>query len=440
MSQQHAYIVDTPAPSGLRAPRADTSAAPSHELHFPHLSGKRVAMVVFSQYPTDPRPRRAVSALVDEGVKVDLLCERGSDATTRESLGTLQITRIPVGRQRGGILSYAYQYSTFILLSSAILAWRTLWGRYDLVYVHNMPDALVIAGLVPKLFGAKMILDQHDPMPELLTTIFHTSPECKSVKLLRLIEKWSLARTDRIITVNNACMKLFASRGCPAGKIRVVMNSPDERLFTARTPDSYSPTADNAPFVIMYHGSLVERNGLGIAVSALASLRKHIPQLELRIYGKSTSYLEEVLNDAEKLGVREFIHYFGAKAPQEIADEIQLCDVGVIPNQRNAFTEINTPTRIFEYLAMGKPVVAPNTRGIIDYFGPDELFYFTPGDAESIADAIRAVAADRQRAIDRTVSGQKVYLQHTWHEEKITLLKSVSELISKEPIPPLKAS
>ncbi len=44
--------------------------------------------------------------------------------------------------------------------------------RYDLVYVHNMPDILVASALVPKLLGAKVILDQHDPMPELMMTIF----------------------------------------------------------------------------------------------------------------------------------------------------------------------------------------------------------------------------------------------------------------------------
>ena len=45
--------------------------------------------------------------------------------------------------------------------------------RYDLIYIHNMPDILVFSALVPKAFGAKVILDQHDPMPELMMTIFN---------------------------------------------------------------------------------------------------------------------------------------------------------------------------------------------------------------------------------------------------------------------------
>ena len=67
----------------------------------------------------------------------------------------LEIIRIPVRHHRGGFSSYAYQYSAFILYSAAILAWRSLRGRYDLVYVHNMPDILVMSALVPEVVGCK---------------------------------------------------------------------------------------------------------------------------------------------------------------------------------------------------------------------------------------------------------------------------------------------
>jgi len=58
-------------------------------------------------------------------------------------------------------------------------------------------------------------------------------------------------------------------------------------------------------------------------------------------------------------GLHDIVHYFGARRLEDLVREIEACDVGVIPNQRNPFTDINTPTRIFEYLALGKPVIAP---------------------------------------------------------------------------------
>ncbi len=391
----------------------------------------RVGMVVFSQYPFDPRPRRAAEALVEEGAEVDYLCERGSGSKSRESLGRLHITRLSVEHHRGGVGSYAYQYSTFILLSTAILAWRTLHRRYDLIYVHNMPDILVICALIPKLFGAKVILDQHDPMPELLMTIFQQASDSRGVKLLCGLERWSLKRADRVITVNEACRRLFSHRGCSEEKIQVVMNSPDEKLFPYRAARSYSRPQKDAPFVIMYHGSLVERNGLELAVDALARLRESLQNVELRVFGRSTSYLEQVLAKAEILGVRDRIRYLGSRKLEQLATEIQKCNVGVIPNLRNPFTDINTPTRIFEYLALGKPVVAPNTRGILDYFGKDELFYFSPGDTESMAKAIRRVSMDPDEATANAERGQDIYLRHTWQNERESLVRSVTELMGK---------
>jgi hypothetical protein len=142
-------------------------------------------MVVFSTYPFDPRPRRTVDALTEEGMTIDLICEGEEKFPRRESLDSLEITRIPITHRRGGAVSYAYQYSAFILISAAILARRSLRRQYDLVYVHNMPDILVLSAMLPKLLGAKVILDQHDPMPELMKTIFNMEEKNFSVRLIR---------------------------------------------------------------------------------------------------------------------------------------------------------------------------------------------------------------------------------------------------------------
>src|SRR5207302_1541059 len=191
------------------------------------LRGKRVGVVLFSFYPNDPRPRRALEAMAREGMLVDLICLRGEGSPTREVQGNVEVLRIPLKRRRGGMLAYLYQYAAFIFLSSMILAWRSLTRGYDLVHVHNMPDVLVVSALVPKMFGAKVILDLHDPMPELMMTIFGLQPNARSVRFLQRLEKWSIALADSVVTVNRACAKLFTSRSCPA-QMSVVMNSPDE--------------------------------------------------------------------------------------------------------------------------------------------------------------------------------------------------------------------
>jgi glycosyltransferase involved in cell wall biosynthesis len=386
-------------------------------------------MVVFSPYPADPRPRRAADALLKEGMRVELICEGDGKSPKREMLDKLEIIRIPIQRRRGGALSYAYQYSAFILISAAILAWRSLRGRYDLVYVHNMPDILVLSALLPKLFGAKVILDQHDPMPELMRTIFNMEEKSLGVRVMRRLEKWSIARADLVITVNLACKRMFSARSCRAEKIGVVMNSPDEQIFPLRTPRSRtSASAQDKPFIVMYHGSLVERNGLDLAVDALARLRETNPAVELRICGHATPFLERVMETARNKSVN--IRYLGPKRLEDLVSVIEGCDVGIIPNHRNVFTEINTPTRIFEYLALGKPVIAPRTPGIQDYFTPESLFFFEPGNSEELAKKIEFVSSHPMEAVETAGRGQQIYLTHTWSQERQGLVNCVSGLLN----------
>ena len=396
-----------------------------------YLRGKRVAMVMFSSYPADPRPRRAVDTLLREGMSVDLICLGDEKAPKREVLNELEILRVPIKPSRGGKFSYAYEYSTFILISTSILARRSLKRRYDLVYIHNMPDILVLSAMVPKALGAKVILDQHDPMPELMMTIFGLDETSLSVRLLSWFEKWSIARADLVITVNIACKRIFGSRSCPPEKIGVVMNSPDGEIFPFCPAASFasSSRAPSEPFVMMYHGSLVERNGLDLAVDALSRVRRAVPSAELRIYGRKTPFLERVMGEARNMGLHDCAHYLGPKSLEELVREIEDCDVGIVPNPRNAFTEINTPTRIFEYLALGKPVIAPRTAGIQDYFSDESLLFFEPGNSQDLARRIEYVFSHPAEVIEIVKRGQEVYQEHSWRTERPRLAGLVAGLL-----------
>jgi len=407
------------------------STAPASSGRF---AGKRVAMVTFSPYPYDPRPSRAADALVGEGATVDLICLRDDGALQQEDLNGIKVFRVGLKNPRRGKLEYGFRYGAFILISSAIFAWRTLFRRYDLVYVHNMPDILVLCSLLPKALGAKVVLDLHDPMPELMKAIFQAPEDSASVRLLKRLEKWSIGRADLAIAVNVACQRIFSSRSCELERIAVVMNSPDGKVFPFRAAqaDSRGSGDGQRPFVIMYHGSLVERNGLDVAIDALARVRQSVPTAELRIFGASSAYLERVMEGARRQNVDGTVRYLGPRRLEDLVTEIDDCDLGVIPNHRNAFTEINTPTRIFEYLARGKPVVAPSTPGIQDYFTKESMLFFEPGNPSDLAQQIEYAFSHPREILEIVHRGQKVYLEHTWEKERQTLLGRLGEIVNGE--------
>jgi glycosyltransferase involved in cell wall biosynthesis len=411
-----------------------SSTEPVLQGEYRHLQGKKAALVVLSSYPGDARPRRTADALVRQGMSVDYICAAGGKAPWYEKTNGLNVFRVPIEHQRGGKLAYAYQYSAFTLAAAVILAARSQQRRYDLIYINNMPDILVVSALLPKMLGAKVILDLHDPMPELMAAIFATRPNSKSFRLMKWLEKWSMARAHQIVTPNRACQRIFGARSCPEQKIVVIMNSPDESIVPFR-PVCSCPAlkrGSDGPFVVMYHGTLVERNGLDVAVEAFARVRTKIPTAQLRIYGKATPFLERVMQSARECGLEQNVLHLGETPLEEIAAAIDTCDVGIIPNRRNAFTNINTPVRIFEYLARGKPVIAPRTPGIQDYFDENSLVFFDPGNAEELAQKIGYVAFHREEALSIAERGQQVYKSHSWEQEGRTLACLVGKLLAPQ--------
>ncbi len=396
------------------------------------LKGKRAAVLLYSRYPADPRPRRAAEAMIEAGMEVDLLCLAGekSDATS-ENVGGVQVVRAPIKHRRDSKLMYFWQYGRFFASSFWFLLTRGYRNRYDVVHVHNMPDFLVFAALIPKLLGARIILDLHDPMPELMESIYGLKSDDWKVRLLRRIERLSIKFSNLALTPNITFKNLFVSRSCKPDKMQIVMNSPQQQIFD---PERFAPGSGEPPapgeFHVMHHGSIVHRHGVDLLVEAVARLRPEIPGIRLDIYGAATPFLDIVLALAERLGVGDIVKYHGAKTQLEIADAILKCQVGVVPNRHSAFIEINFPTRLFEYLAMHRPVIGPSTQGIRDYFGPEQLLMFEPSNVEDLAARILWVKNRPSEAAAFVSRGIEVYREHLWTGEKERFLDQVTALLN----------
>ena len=393
--------------------------------------GKRAAVLLYSHYPADPRPRRAAEALVEAGMEVDLICLRETDGEpTCESVGGVNILRVPMRKRRSSKFAYLSLYGQFILYSFVLLVWRGLRRRYDLVHVHNMPDVLVFAALGPKLQGARILLDLHDPMPELLMSIYGLDDGNRFVRVLRRLERLSIGFADLVLTPNVTFKNLFVSRSCVPGKMQIVMNSPQPQIFDPDRPDL--PVADagsGAEFRLMHHGSIVHRHGVDLLVEALARVTPRLPGVRLDIYGAATPFLDVVLETGRRLGVADRIRYHGAKSQEEIAQAIRDCHLGVVPNRRSVFTDLNLPTRLFEYLAMQRPVVAPATRGIHDYFNAEQIILFERDDVDDLAAKILWAAANPEPVREMVARGIQVYRRHLWAEEKARFLGYVAGLM-----------
>lgn len=376
-------------------------------------------MIVYSHMPQDVRVRREANALKENGYEVEIICLKDKHQSTFEIIDGVNVFRLNVEKSRSSKSRYIILYLTFFF--KAFIKTNVLWlkNRYQVVHVHNMPDFLIFIPFLQKLFGTKIILDLHDPTPEVYLAKFNSGP--KTIKLLEFQEKISIWFADQIITTNIAFVYAFVRRGCPKEKITIVMNSPDDKIFN-RINNNISNKQSENKCIIMYHGVILERHGLDILVRAVSILKNKIPNIKLWVYGDG-EFQSNFLKLVDELKLNNIIKYFGPVDLETIAETIPNILVGVIPNRLNPFTNINFPTRIFEYLYFRKPVIVPRTTGILDYFDESSIFFFTEEKPDTIAEKILSIYNNTVN-VDKIVSnGYEIYKKHSWYYEKQKLVE-----------------
>src|SRR6185312_5722639 len=134
-----------------------------------------VLMIAYTNYATDGRVIREAEAAVDAGFAVDFLCLRTARDPAEEMIRGVRVIHLNQSRYRGkGLARYVLSYLQFFLRcfwKSTILFLRE---RYRVIHVNNMPDFLVFCTILPKLFGARIVLDIHDPMPNTFASKFRS--------------------------------------------------------------------------------------------------------------------------------------------------------------------------------------------------------------------------------------------------------------------------
>ncbi len=147
---------------------------------------------------------------------------------------------------------------------------------------------------------------------------------------------------------------------------------------------------------LVYAGALTPLYQLDVVVAAVNRLARGVDgdalDVTLDLYGRGDAEAS-LRAGAADLGVADRVTFHGRIPVEAVAGEIAAADVGLAPTRRDEFTDFSLSTKIFEYAAMGKPVVASRLPTVARYFG-ESICYFEPGDAVSLAAAVRRVATD----------------------------------------------
>ena len=377
----------------------------------------RVCMLVHEHYPRDFRVRREARVLLAAGMDVTVVSLREPGQNSKDNVDGAEVVRLPIQRHRGKpIPVYVAEYTAF---ASAAGAWLAAHQPFDVVHVHAPPDFLVLAGLLPKLRGARLVLDIHDLTPELYRSRFKRVGGVAAQVALKAAERVSCTLADRVITVTDVFKNLLVSRGVAADKILVLHNCPDPAVFKPRRKKKRDG------FVVMHHGTLLHRYGVDVLVEAFKEVK--IDGARLDVYGRG-DWLPKLKQMVSDLALEERVTLHGETPQEQVAAALAQADLCVVPNRQEPFTDLLMPTKLLEALLMGCPVVASATRVVEETFKAGGVHLVEPDDPAALAEAIVHLASDEKARKNLAQAGKQQARRFDWKREQKKLLGLYEEL------------
>jgi glycosyltransferase involved in cell wall biosynthesis len=394
---------------------------------------QRIAFITHSGYPSEPRARRMAEAVAAHGYAVDVFCVRWPQQADFERLNGVAIYRLPLARrQGGGARAYLAEY----LRSFALAAWRVsrqhVRDRYALIQVYNPPDILAFSTLLPRLFSrTRIVLDVRDMAPELFMSRFGLRPDHPITRTLRAHERWACRYADAVTVCSEYQRNVMAARGIAPGKMTVVMNTPDPAIFGEPVPLPRPPAPPGKPFTLLFHGSILERYGVGTLIEAIPLLAPEIPDLRLAFHG--TGDFEPAAQAlAQRLGVENIVSFHGLMPLEAMPALIATADIGVVPTRRDVFTQTIIATRLFEYVHMGVPAVAARLAAAAECFTDDMVAYFEPGDPADLARQVLALYRDRERGQAMARNARCFSAGHNWTHDGAVYTALIDRLLGAQ--------
>lgn len=354
-----------------------------------------VCMIVHAYYEEDPRVRREAESLVARGRPVDVYALRRPGDPPDGVIDGVVVRRLDVQRHQGaGLGTYLGEYLAFLARAGWAVTRTHRRRRYALVQVHTLPDFLVFAGLPLRLAGVPLLIDLHEAMPEFFRMRFPRASNPLVHGLLLVQERISIGLASAAITVNDALAARLVGLGVPADKITVLLNSPSlERFDSSAQPGR--PFQADGTLRLVYAGALTPTYEVDVVIDAVARIRDVRPELPvaLELYGRGDA--EGPLRArAAGAGVADRVTFHGRIPIEDVPRAIAGADIGLAPTRRDPFTDFSLSTKIFEYGAMGKPVVASRLPMVERTFPPGSVATYEAGDADALAAVILGIVDD----------------------------------------------
>lgn len=306
-------------------------------------------------------------------------------------------------------------------------AWRELGTRVDWVYERNA--ALQSLGWIFKKKGIPWILETNAPL------FYEAGRERKTTVLTSLVRRVELnayRRCDVLVCISEALRQIIVEEtNIPPHKIVIMPNGVDTHLFD---PEKYAPKRLFEGLTVVYVGKLFDWQGVDLLLHAAHRLREENIDIHLVIVGNGPA-LEALKQLTKALSLTDSVQFVGRVPQQDVPAYIAGGDVGYSGKASMQIGKMfHSPLKLYEYMAMAKPVIASDfedTRRTI--VNGETGYIFEAGNVSELMFALKQVYHEQARLKLMGEKARAVILQnHDWQSRVAKMIDAAEAILASE--------
>jgi|HubBroStandDraft_6_1064221.scaffolds.fasta_scaffold256417_2 glycosyltransferase involved in cell wall biosynthesis len=396
-------------------------------------------------FPADRRMRHLAETLQGAGYRVSVICPRGEDCDRSyfEIVDGVKVYRYPMLFHAKHRLGYVLEYPWALFCLGVLSLFVWIRNSVDIVHCANPPDTLFFLAWPLRLFGKKLVYDQHDLCPELYYSKFKRLD--RLYRTLVFLEKQSYRAADLVISTNESYRAIARERGGIADERSVIVrNGVDINRFYRKTPRP--ELKGQFTHMAVYLGVMGTQDGVDRIVQAAHHVVHTLGRRDVlfAMIGKGTCW-NDLRRLSEELKVADVVQFLGYVPDDLLLDYLSTADVCLAPDPPDRMNQLSTMTKIMEYMACQRPIVSFDLLETRRSAG-DAAFYVEKEDTRMFASALLELLDDQPRremmgkiALERSINlvglgrSQRALLEaYSRLRGKSTAMRELPELDSQE--------
>jgi glycosyltransferase involved in cell wall biosynthesis len=328
------------------------------------------------------------------------------------------------------------------IVHDLVLFKRLRSGDYDVIEVKDKFISGLFALLAARIYRKRFVFWLSYPMAEeYLLRAREGTARYPLLYVIRgavssfLLYRILLPAADHVFVQSEQMRRDVAQRGVALARMTAVPMGIKPETFSAFAGATERVLMPPGVPCLLYLGTLNKVRRLDFLVRVLAKVRVRSPETRLYIVGGGDDASDEqlLIQEARRLGVVSALVLVGQLPQAQALRYVQEADVCVSPFFPTPILNSTSPTKLVEYLAMGKAVVAndhPEQRLVLEASGGG---YCVPWDEDAFAAAVTKLLADPEAAARMGQRGRQYVLEHRSYAKIAALVETVFLEIVSQP-------